>query len=109
MRLVKKEKSRLSQAAMILLMSTLKLSTHMATDYSLYWIMTKIRYYGRFQSKIDAPNMPGVSIEGEGFLASLLKGIVKAFQPLGINLEIDTIPCLPDPIPPDYDRYIQIG
>lgn len=51
----------------------------------------------------------GLHIEGKGFIADLLKSIVKAFQPFGTNLEIDTIPCLPDPIPPDYDRYIQIG
>lgn len=53
--------------------------------------------------------MPGVHIQGNGLLADLLKSIVKAFQPMGLELEIDTIPCLPDAIPPDYDRYIQIG
>ncbi|XP_017783011.1 PREDICTED: DC-STAMP domain-containing protein 2-like [Nicrophorus vespilloides] len=108
-RLITKEKSQLSQSTMVLLMASMKLLTHMATDYSLYWIMTLIRYYGRFQSKIEAPNVPTLKIQGEGFLAKLLKGIVKAFQPIGLNLEVDTIPCLPDPIPPDYDRYIQIA
>lgn len=58
---------------------------------------------------ILAPNVPGLHIEGNGLLADLLRSIVTAFQPLGLELEIDTIPCLPDPIPPDYDRYIQIG
>lgn len=53
--------------------------------------------------------MPGIHIQGQGLLADLLKSIVNAFQPMGIELEIDTVPCLPDPIPPDYDRYIQIG
>ncbi|CAH0551609.1 unnamed protein product [Brassicogethes aeneus] len=52
--------------------------------------------------------MPTVIVAGEGLLADLLKTIVKAFQPLGLELEIDTVPCLPIPIPPDYDRYIQI-
>lgn len=56
-----------------------------------------------------APNVPGIHIQGKGLLADLLKSVVKAFQPMGIELEIDTVPCLPDPIPPDYDRYIQIG
>lgn len=56
-----------------------------------------------------APNMPGIHIQGNGLLADLLKSVVKAFQPMGVELEIDTVPCLPDPIPPDYDRYIQIG
>lgn len=56
-----------------------------------------------------APNLPTPHISGEGFLANLLKSIVKAFQPMGIELEIDTVPCLPTPIPPDYDRYVQLG
>lgn len=53
--------------------------------------------------------MPMVFVKGDGFLADLLKSVVKAFQPLGLELEIDTIPCLPTPIPPDFDRYVQIG
>lgn len=56
-----------------------------------------------------APNIPGLHIEGKGLLADLLRSIVTAFQPVGIKLEIDTVRCLPNPIPPDYDRYIQIG
>lgn len=50
-----------------------------------------------------------VFVKGDGFLADLLKSIVKAFQPLGLELEIDTIPCLPTPIPPDFDKYLQIA
>ncbi|GJQ80646.1 hypothetical protein Trydic_g14422, partial [Trypoxylus dichotomus] len=53
--------------------------------------------------------MPTLHVNGEGFLADLLRSIVRAFQPVGVRLEIDTIPCLPDPIPPDYDRYVQIA
>ncbi|XP_044264380.1 DC-STAMP domain-containing protein 2-like [Tribolium madens] len=108
-RLVKTEKRKLSQSAVVLFVATLKLCAHMLVDYSLYWVLNLIRYHGRFQSKVTAPNLPSVRIEGKGLLADLLKGIVKAFKPLGIELEIDTVPCLPNPIPPDYDRYIQIG
>ncbi|KAF2893369.1 hypothetical protein ILUMI_12803 [Ignelater luminosus] len=78
-------------------------------DYALYWVLTVIRYHARYQSTVKAPNIVGVNVDGNGFLANLLKSIVKAFQPFGVNMEIDTIPCLPDPIPPDYDRYIQIA
>ncbi|RZC33618.1 DC-STAMP domain-containing protein 2-like [Asbolus verrucosus] len=108
-RLVKTEKRKLAQSAVVLGVATLKLGSHMLVDYSLFWVLNLIRYHGRFQSKVKAPNLPTVKIEGEGLLADLLKSIVKAFKPLGVELEIDTIPCLPNPIPPDYDRYIQIG
>ncbi|XP_031343488.1 uncharacterized protein LOC116171003 isoform X2 [Photinus pyralis] len=108
-RLVKIEKLKLSKAAVALCVITLKLSTHMMADYALYWVLMTIRTYARFQSKMEAPNVIGLHIDGNGFIANLLKGIVTAFQPIGLNLEIDTIPCLPDPIPPDYDRYIQIA
>lgn len=58
---------------------------------------------------VEAPNLPSAHITGQGFLANLLRSIVNAFQPMGLQLEIDTIPCLPTPIPPDYDRYVQLG
>ncbi|KAK9892023.1 hypothetical protein WA026_018211 [Henosepilachna vigintioctopunctata] len=95
---------------MSLLMTTsLKIAIQMGLDYSLYWIMMLIRKYGKFQSKVQTPNIPTIHIAGNGLLADLLKGIVKSFQPLGISLEIDTVPCLPTPLPPDTDRYIQIA
>ncbi|KAK5647195.1 hypothetical protein RI129_002087 [Pyrocoelia pectoralis] len=109
LRLVKIEKLKLSKASVALGIITLKLSTHMLADYALYWVLMTIRYHGKFQSKVQAPSVVGLHIQGKGFIANLLRGIVNAFQPLGLNLEIDTVPCLPDPIPPDYDRYIQIA
>nr|XP_022915645.1 DC-STAMP domain-containing protein 2-like [Onthophagus taurus] len=108
-RLVKKEKRKLSQAAVVLGIASLKLATHMIADYALFWVLTLIRRHASFQSSYDGSNIPKININGTGVLADLLRSIVKAFQPAGINLEIDTVPCLPDPIPPDYDRYVQIG
>lgn len=106
---MKTEKRKLAQSAVVLGVATLKLGTHMLVDYCLYWVLDLIRYHARFQSKVQAPNVPTVTIEGKGLLADLLRCIVNAFKPLGIELEIDTVPCLPNPLPPDYDRYIQIG
>ncbi|XP_045470431.1 uncharacterized protein LOC123677756 isoform X3 [Harmonia axyridis] len=108
-RLLPKERKELSEGLGFLMSTALKIGTHMAIDYSLFWIMNLIRKYGKFQSKVQAPNIPTVNIAGEGLLADLLKAVVKSFQPLGINLEIDTVPCLPIPIPPDLDRYVQIA
>lgn len=56
-----------------------------------------------------APKVVGLHIEGHGFLADLYRSVVKAFTPLGVKMEVDTVPCLPDPIPPDFERYFQIG
>ncbi|XP_044747467.1 DC-STAMP domain-containing protein 2-like [Coccinella septempunctata] len=108
-RLLSKEQKQLAEGLGLLMSTALKIGTHMAIDYSLFWIMNLIRKYGKFQSKVQAPNIPTVHIAGEGFLADLLKAVVKSFQPLGISLEIDTVPCLPIPIPPDFDRYVQIA
>ncbi|KAF5297552.1 hypothetical protein FQR65_LT09983 [Abscondita terminalis] len=99
-RLVKIERHKLAKAAIAIGIVTLKLSTHMMTDYALYWMLMTIRYHARFQSKIQAPNVASLRVEGNGFIANLLRSVVTAFQPLGLNIEIDTIPCLPDPIPP---------
>lgn len=122
------ERRNLAKSVIILITATLKLCITMMVDYALYWMLSVIRRHASFQSKVRgkihveilrklsliktfhvAPNMPGLHIQGNGILADLLRSIVKAFQPMGIQMEIDTIPCLPDPIPPDYDRYIQIG
>ncbi|KAJ8924160.1 hypothetical protein NQ315_006944 [Exocentrus adspersus] len=108
-RLAKSEKKALAKAASTLATASAKLALYMVADFSLFWILNLIQYYGRFQSKVQAPNMPTVHIAGNGFLADLLRSIVNAFQPVGIKLEIDTVPCLPTPIPPNYDRYVQIG
>ncbi|XP_030764756.1 uncharacterized protein LOC115888990 isoform X2 [Sitophilus oryzae] len=107
--LASSERKKLSKSAVSLATASVKLATHMVADYCLYWILTMITYHGRYQSKIQAPNLPVAHISGEGFIAKLLRVIVNAFQPAGIQLEIDTVPCLPIPIPPDFDRYIQIG
>ncbi|CAH1169930.1 unnamed protein product, partial [Phaedon cochleariae] len=108
-KLAQQEKKALSKAVMKLATINLKALLYMGIDYALYWILNLINYYGRFQSKVQAPNIPTAHISGNGILADLLKSIVKAFQPMGLQLEIDTVPCLPTPIPPDYDRYLQIG
>lgn len=125
--LSKLERKSLSKSAYKLATASVKLATHMAVDYSLYWVLNLISHHARYQSKVQgclvlsreflvvmvalvvAPNLPVAHITGEGFLAILLRAIVNAFQPVGIKLEIDTVPCLPIPIHPDFDRYIQIG
>ncbi|XP_068083933.1 DC-STAMP domain-containing protein 2-like [Anabrus simplex] len=106
--LVKTERMKLTKNAMFLGSATLKLGIHILGDFCLYWILNIIRIHGSVQSKVKAPNMVGVHVQGEGVLSDIFRVIVKAFQPLGIELEIDTVPCLPKPRPPDFNRYIHI-
>ncbi|ENN78198.1 hypothetical protein YQE_05350, partial [Dendroctonus ponderosae] len=107
--LAKTERRSLSKNATKLATASVKLGTHMAADYILHHFNPPPP---NLCLKIDdspAPNLPVAHITGEGFIAKLLRSIVNAFQPVGIKLEIDTVPCLPIPIPPDFDRYVQIG
>ncbi|KAK9505278.1 hypothetical protein O3M35_009368 [Rhynocoris fuscipes] len=107
-RLVSNERKRLAKTAIFLTVATIKLSIHMMTDYSLYWILNMIRYHGQFQSNLDAPSKVEVRVSGKGVVAELFSSIINAFQPAGIKNEFDTVPCLPDPRPPDIGRYKQI-
>lgn len=50
-----------------------------------------------------------MNVTGGGFVAEIYDGIIKAFSPMAEKYDIDPIPCLPDPKPPKYDRYVQIG
>lgn len=53
--------------------------------------------------------MVSVQVSGDGYLADLYRSIVRAFTPHGEEAEIDTLLCLPEPVPPDLDKYTQIG
>ncbi|XP_066587675.1 uncharacterized protein [Prorops nasuta] len=108
MTLVRMEKVKLARSAVFLALATFKLCIHMLADYSLYWILSTIRYHGRFETKVQRPNSVGLYVSGTGYLAELYRSIAKAFTPHAKDMEIDSIPCLPDPIPPDFDRYTQI-
>ncbi|KYN11324.1 DC-STAMP domain-containing protein 2 [Trachymyrmex cornetzi] len=106
--LIKVEKIKLAKSAVFLSLTMFKICIHMMADYSLYWILSTIRYHGRIETKVQRPNFVGVHVSGDGYLADLYRSIVKAFTPHAKDTEIDVIPCLPDPIPPDLDRYTQI-
>ncbi|KAK2576099.1 hypothetical protein KPH14_007434 [Odynerus spinipes] len=60
------------------------------------------------KSMVQQPNSVGVYVSGNGYLADLYRSIVKAFTPHMQDVEINSVPCLPDPLPPDFDGYIRI-
>lgn len=51
--LAKVERKSLSKSAVKLATASVKLGTHMATDYSLYWVLTLISHHARYQSKVQ--------------------------------------------------------
>ncbi|XP_017788733.1 PREDICTED: uncharacterized protein LOC108571245 [Habropoda laboriosa] len=106
--LIKSEKTKLARSVVFLGLATIKLAAYMAIDYSLYWVLHTIQVYGRFESKVGRPSMVTIHVSGEGYLSDLYRSIVNAFTPHGKDAEIDTMLCLPDPIPPNLDKYTQI-
>ncbi|KAL2719595.1 DC-STAMP domain-containing protein 2-like [Vespula squamosa] len=107
-KLIKTEKVKLAKSATFLSLTSIKICMYIIMDYSLYWILDTIRYHGRIQTQIDQPNSVGIYVSGTGFLAELYRSIIKAFTPHVKEIEINTVPCLPDPIPPNFDGYIRI-
>ncbi|XP_076241492.1 DC-STAMP domain-containing protein 2-like [Calliopsis andreniformis] len=106
--LIKPEKTKLARSIVFLGLATIKLLAYMAIDYSLYWVLYTIQLHGRFQSKVEKPNVVTVHVSGDGYLSDLYKSIVRAFTPQGKETEIDTLICLPEPVTPDMDKYTQI-
>jgi DC-STAMP-like protein. len=46
-----------------------------------------------------------LNVDGEGVVADILKSVIASFKFVGAVMDIDTLPCLPDPVPPDVPRY----
>ncbi|XP_043264952.1 DC-STAMP domain-containing protein 2-like [Colletes gigas] len=106
--LIKSEKLKLARSAVFLGMATIKIMSYIAIDYSLYWVLNIIQIHGRFQSKVEQPSVVTIHVSGDGYLADLYRSIVRAFTPRGKETELDTMLCLPEPVPPDLDKYTQI-
>lgn len=68
---------------------------------SLYYIFIFIFIY-------IAPQYTKIQVEGGGMIGFILRGLVKAFEPLSKNLFVDIQHCLPLPGPPKYMRYWEI-
>lgn len=53
--------------------------------------------------------MIDVNIDGDGILADLYKTIIQTFKPVAKEMNMDTMSCLPNPWPPNYDCYQRIS
>ncbi|XP_033330167.2 uncharacterized protein LOC117222532 isoform X1 [Megalopta genalis] len=106
--LVKSERLKLVRSAVFLGLATIKLIAFLVIDYSLYWVLNTIQIHGRFQSKVEKPTVVSIHVAGEGYMSDLYRSIIRSFSPRGKESEINTMLCLPQPVPPNLDRYTQI-
>ncbi|CAG4964297.1 unnamed protein product [Parnassius apollo] len=109
-RLLESEKVYLTRSVVFMIITTFKLLIHMVADYSLYWVLMTIRYHGRFQTPLQpGPTDAGLKISGTGPIAELLRSLI-GYLTLPLSTpRTSTISCLPNPYPPDLQRYTQIG
>lgn len=109
-RIAKPECHKLLRAFAMLSLSTLQILATLLIDHSLYWLLSKVRYYGR---KIDAhssvsSNAVQFEVNGNGILADMCQGIANSFNSLTKVKTIDTVPCLPNASEPNYMMYEKI-
>ncbi|XP_076648285.1 uncharacterized protein LOC143356460 [Halictus rubicundus] len=107
-KLIKSERTKLVKSAVFLGLASIKLISYLAIDYSLYWVLNTIQIHGRYQSKVEKPSLVSIHVAGEGYMSDLYRSIIKSFTPHGKESEINTMLCLPQPVPPDMDKYTQI-
>ncbi|XP_033606754.1 DC-STAMP domain-containing protein 2 [Cryptotermes secundus] len=108
LRFAPSEKRQLIKSAVFLGASSLQLAKYLLTDYCFYWVLALIQAHGGVKTTVEAPYMVGIHVQGSGMVADLYHSIANALKPLGAKMDIDNVPCLPNPVPPDFGRYIQI-
>ncbi|XP_017066413.1 DC-STAMP domain-containing protein 2 isoform X1 [Drosophila eugracilis] len=77
-------------------------------DYGLFWLLATMSFHGHQEAGLEVPAYIDLEIKGGGFVADVMRGIANAFRPLTQKSTLDTNPCLPLPIKPDYAEYIFI-
>ncbi|KAJ8687119.1 hypothetical protein QAD02_022913 [Eretmocerus hayati] len=108
--LVKSERIRLAKSLVFLLNASIKLGIYMAIDYCLFWVLDTIRFHAERETRVPrSAYANAVQVKGRGFLADVYRGIIRAFSPYSYESELQSLPCLPNPKPPDYDKFIQIA
>ncbi|XP_045780299.1 DC-STAMP domain-containing protein 2-like isoform X2 [Maniola jurtina] len=109
-RLVTSEKLYLTRTMVFMVITTFKLLIHIVADYSLYWVLITIRYHGRSQTLLPpGPSNAGVQISGHGIVADFIRSIFNALTLALVQNIPSPVACLPNPYPPDFQRYTQIA
>lgn len=83
----------------------------MTQDLTFYSCPQQALNYCHFISSLIlflVPKSINMLAKGNGMLADMYRSVAKALKPLGLEMHMDTLPCLPIPSPPDWYRYKQI-
>uniref|UniRef100_W8BV95 DC-STAMP domain-containing protein 2 n=2 Tax=Ceratitis capitata TaxID=7213 RepID=W8BV95_CERCA len=108
-RLTRREVFRLMRSMLFLFITTVQIFCICFADYSFYWVLAMITYYGSQTANIEVDPYIAVDVEGDGYVSDMLRGIVDAFEPFSQKYSIDATPCLPRPRRPNFRRYLEIG
>ncbi|XP_034109518.1 DC-STAMP domain-containing protein 2-like [Drosophila albomicans] len=98
----------LAEHAFLLLISCVQLFAICVVDYSLFWLLASISYYGRQQAELELPAYIELEIKQGGFMGDIMRGIANAFRPLTQQRSLNTQTCLPLPLRPNYRKYLEI-
>ncbi|XP_034482136.1 DC-STAMP domain-containing protein 2-like isoform X2 [Drosophila innubila] len=108
LRLTTSECLLMAEHAFFLFISCLQLFIICCVDYSLFWLLASISYYGHKQDDLEVPAYIDLEIKGGGFVGDIMRGIAQAFRPLTQKRTLDTKACLPLPVEPLYRHYLEI-
>ncbi|ALC44070.1 CG6845, partial [Drosophila busckii] len=108
LRLTQFESLLIAKNSFFMLITCLQLGCICFVDYSLFWLLATISYYGHEQAELEVPAYIDLHIKGGGIVGDIMRGIVNAFRPLTQSSKMDTRLCLPLPNPPRYNHYVEI-
>ncbi|XP_032291377.1 DC-STAMP domain-containing protein 2 isoform X3 [Drosophila virilis] len=98
----------LAENAFFMLNTCVQLGSICLLDYSMFWLLDSIAYYGEEQDDLEIPAYVDLEIEGGGFVGDIMRGIANAFRPITQKTKLDSKSCLPLPVEPDYRYYAGI-
>ncbi|XP_070510039.1 DC-STAMP domain-containing protein 2-like [Chironomus tepperi] len=113
-KLARYEWRHLLKSTVFLLFSTLHLCGIVMADYSLFWIVTMIRFYGS-QGSLASKNaendvdLMSVNVSGHGIMADFCKELVNVMRPLTHINDVDFVTCLPHGETPNFKKYEAIA
>ncbi|BFF98397.1 DC-STAMP domain-containing protein 2 [Drosophila madeirensis] len=91
-----------------MIFTSLQLFSICFLDYSLFWLLATMSFYGHQESGLEVTAYIDLQIKGGGFVADVMRGISNGFRPLTQKTVFDTSHCLPLPVEPNYWRYAEI-
>ncbi|XP_026849990.1 DC-STAMP domain-containing protein 2 [Drosophila persimilis] len=107
-RLTSSECLYIGESSFFMIFTSLQLFSICFLDYSLFWMLATMSYYGHQKSGLEVPAYIDLKIKGGGFLVEIMRGISKGFRPLTQKTVLETSECLPQPVEPNHYRYAEI-